>query len=122
MTESQLQQTCVRWFRYQFSFAAPFLIAVPNGAFLQGNKKQRSMRWNKLSAEGALAGVADLILFDPLARQLPLFIEMKKPDGRQSEWQLLFERTYTQAGYTYKVCRSFEEFEHAVTEYLTKDA
>jgi hypothetical protein len=75
-----------------------------------------------MKKEGAVAGVADLILFDPLARQLPLFIEMKKPDGRQSESQVHFQRTYTQAGYTYKVCRSFEEFEQVVTDYLTKDA
>ena len=116
MTESQLQQTCVRWFRYQFAFAAPFLFAVPNGGY-RGGKAGGLMK-----KEGALAGVSDLILFDPLARHLPLFIEMKKPQGRQEPSQVLFQRTYTQAGYTYKICRSFDEFEQVVTEYLTKDA
>lgn len=119
MTESQLQQSCVRWFRYQFAYAAPFLIAVPNGAFLQGNKKQRSMRWNKLSSEGALAGVADIILFDPLGKQLPLFIEMKMPTKTQSEAQVRFQRAYTQAGYTYTICRSFDQFKELAINYIT---
>lgn len=114
MTESKLQQTCVRWFRYQFAYAAPFLIAVPNGG------RRDAKTGALMKKEGAVAGVSDLILFDPLARQLPLFIEMKKEGGRQIESQVYFERTYTQAGYSYRVCRSFDEFEQVVTEYLTQ--
>ena len=97
MTESQLQQTCVRWFRYQFPYAAPFLIAVPNGG------RRDAKTGALMKKEGAFAGVADLIFFDPFGKKLPLFIEMKLPKGVQSESQVRFQRTYTQAGYTYTI-------------------
>jgi hypothetical protein len=113
MTESQLQQTCVRWFRYQFAYAAPFLIAVPNGG------RRDAKTGALMKKEGAIAGVADLIFFDPFGKKLPLFIEMKLPKGVQSESQVRFERTYTQAGYTYIICRSFDEFKEVVINYMT---
>ena len=113
MTESQLQQTCVRWFRYQFAYAAPFLIAVPNGG------RRDAKTGALMKKEGAFAGVADLILFDPFGKKLPLFIEMKLPKGVQSESQVRFQRTYTEAGYTYTICRSFDQFKEVVINYVT---
>ena len=113
MTESQLQQTCVRWFRYQFAYAAPFLIAVPNGG------RRDAKTGALMKKEGALAGVADLILFDPFGKKLPLFIEMKLPKGVQSESQVRFQRAYTQAGYTYTICRTFDQFKEVVINYIT---
>ena len=113
MTESQLQQSCVRWFRYQFAYAAPFLIAVPNGG------RRDAKTGALMKKEGALAGVADLILFDPFGKKLPLFIEMKLPKGVQSESQVRFQRAYTQAGYTYTICRTFDQFKEVVINYIT---
>jgi len=113
MTESQLQQTCVRWFRYQFPYAAPFLIAVPNGG------RRDAKTGALMKKEGAVAGVADLILFDPFGKKPPLFIEMKLPKGVQSESQVRFQRAYTQAGYTYTICRTFDQFKELVINYVT---
>jgi len=103
----------VRWFRYQFPYAAPFLIAVPNGG------RRDAKTGALMKKEGAVAGVADLILFDPFGKKPPLFIEMKLPKGVQSESQVRFQRAYTQAGYTYTICRTFDQFKELVINYVT---
>ncbi len=118
MSESRLQQQCVKWWQYwsrASSIDHRFLVSVPNG----GNRDARTGAM--LKKEGAIAGVADLILFCPWGKKLPLFIEMKLPNGRQSESQVHFERMVSDAGYTYIICRSFPEFEKSVNEYLYHD-
>ena len=120
-TESKLQENCVKWFRYAYPQWRLFLVAVPNGAFFHGTAKQRAMQWRRLSQEGSVEGVSDLILFDPFGKRLPLFIEMKRPDGkwRQEESQVHFMQTYRHNGYTYEVVDSFDKFEAVVMQYVT---
>lgn len=114
-TESKLQENCVKWFRYAYPQWALFLIAIPNG----GRRDARTGA--VLKREGVVAGAPDLVLFDPFGKRLPLFIEMKRPDGKgqQTESQLRFMRTYRHKGYTYEVVDSFGKFEAVVTQYLT---
>lgn len=97
--EHRIQVACIRWFRYQFHEYLCF--AVPNGGM------RNEVVAKKLKAEGAMAGVADLIV---VAHQRIFFVEMKTPKGRQSPTQVEFEKRVTALGHTYYVCHSIEEF------------
>lgn len=117
--ESNLQQACVTWFRLQYPQHRMRLFAIPNGG-------QRSLKaGSKAKAEGMLAGVWDLFLAVPYGsydRGTPpsgLFIEMKTPKGKLTETQSLF-KTELETDYDFKVCRSFEEFQQAIREYLAE--
>ena len=120
-SESKIQHTCVCWFRSTFPHVADLLFAVPNG----GRRDSRTGAMMKY--EGAVSGVADLILLFPFGGKATLCIEMKTPKrkgvsaGSQSErqkaWQYLVERY----GSMYKVCHGIIEFVHAVCEYLHID-
>ena len=69
--ESNLQMTCVRWFRLQYPEMAGLLFAVPNGS------KRGKVTAAILKAEGALAGVSDLLFLMPAGTCPYLCIEMK---------------------------------------------
>ena len=112
--EHELQKACVKLFRYQYPRLKKMLFAIPNGANLQGG----AMEWNKLLAEGAVPGAADLFLSVPSGDLAGLYIEMKTPKGRQSLEQLEFEQEVLEQGYGYCTPRSSREFERAVKMYL----
>lgn len=111
--EHNIQVACVTWFRYQFPNYVCF--AVPNGSKRPKQTKQLangavatySAVAKKLKDEGALAGVADLVL---VGWQKTVFVEMKTPTGRQQESQKNFEAKVTKLGHEYHVCHSLEEF------------
>lgn len=108
--ESKIQQACVRWFRLQYPHLV--LFAIPNGG-RRGKVEAAIMK-----GEGVLAGVADLFLMHANFRYNGLFIEMKTPDGRQSESQKDFEQNAHERGYCYKICRTFDEFRDVVITYM----
>ena len=119
ISEHDLQVSCVTWFRNLHRRHAKNLFAIPNGADLAGHDRiARAKRWQKLEAEGALPGVADLFLAIPSGEYAGLWIEMKTPRGRQSEAQKQFEAAILWAGYGYAMPRSREEFQKVVTQYL----
>ena len=111
--EHRIQCACVQWFRYQYPDLRHNLFSVPNGG------KRDKVTAAKLKAEGALAGVVDLILLLPNRSYGALLIEMKTRKGRQAdtqrEWQQLIERD----GYKYVVCRSLEDFIREIKSYLS---
>ena len=113
-SESKLQQSCVKFFRYQYPQWVLFLVAIPNGG------RRDAKTGALMKKEGAIAGAPDLILFDPYGKKLPLLIEMKLPKGVQSESQVAFQRCYEDAGYTYTICRDFATFEKIVENYLIR--
>ena len=119
--EDKLQEACVKWFRYQYPDVVIF--AIPNGG------SRNPIEAAKLKRTGTLAGVADLFVMYPkfdqyapvgwqYASQLGLFIELKVGKNKQTELQRKFQKEAEQAGYTYKVCRSFDEFKWMVEDYL----
>ena len=57
--EHQIQCACIDWFRLAYPKLQSLLFAVPNGG------RRDKVTGGKLKAEGALAGVADLILLIP---------------------------------------------------------
>lgn len=110
--EHRIQSACVRAFRYKYPKLRHNLFSVPNG----GRRDQ--VTGAKLKAEGALAGVSDLIFLKSNRFYGALLIEMKTPKGRQQEMQKEWERKITADGYKYVVCRSVNEFMQEIEEYL----
>lgn len=111
-TESQLQKSCVMWFRVQYPRLRSLLFAVPNGG------ARSAITGAILKSEGVLAGVADLLLLVPNKKYHGLCIEMKTPKGRQSPTQKQWEKAVTLQGYKYIVCRSFTDFVKEINAYL----
>lgn len=68
--------------------------------------------------EGARAGVADLILLIPKGGYASLCIEMKTAKGKQSDAQVAFMELARKMRNKYVVCRSFDDFQKEVNEYL----
>lgn len=112
--EHQLQVACVRWFHLQYPMLRGCLIAVPNGG------RRDAVTGARLKAEGATAGVADLILFQRRGRSGALMIEMKTPKGRQSGAQKQWQAVMEAQGYRYVVCRSIDEFIRTINGYITQ--
>lgn len=110
--EHQLQCACVQWFRLTHKNLRLNLFAVPNGG------RRDAVTGAKLKAEGALAGVSDLILLYPTAEYSALLIEMKTPKGRQSSAQLVWQQTLEAYGYKYVICRSLDDFMREINNYL----
>ena len=97
--EHNIQVACVNYFRYQFPNL--FIYAVPNGG------QRNAVVAAKLKAEGAMAGVADLVI---VCKDRHIYIEMKTPKGKQSQLQQQFEKRVKALGHAYHVCHSIEEF------------
>lgn len=71
-SESQIQHSCLTWFRHQYPFLSRMLFAVPNGG------KRDARTGAQMKYEGVLRGVADLILLVPKKGFASLCIEMKR--------------------------------------------
>ena len=111
-SERQIQIECVSWFRMRYPEASKVFFSVPNGSF------RNAWTAKNLRDEGALSGVADLILLVPKKGYASLCIEMKKPGGRVSDTQKAFCEAAKAFKNKYVVCYSVEEFKTAVREYL----
>lgn len=114
--EDNLQAACIRWFRYQYPDKV--LFAIPNGG------SRNPIEAAKLKRTGTLAGVADLFLmaadYNPVTEigSYGLFIELKVGKNGQTESQKSFQYKALMAGYQYRVCRTFDEFQEIINEYL----
>lgn len=110
--EHLLQSACVRYFRYRYPRLALCLIAVPNGG------RRDAVTGARLKAEGVVAGVSDLLLLVPRGRHHGLCIEMKTPQGRQSEAQRRWQQAVEETGYRYVIVRTAAQFMQEVGGYL----
>ena len=104
-TEDQLQADIYKWYNNNFCLKTHkprhCIFSVPNGGF---RTKREAV---KLKATGLRAGVSDLIIIQD---RTTLFVELKKPTGKQSKEQLEFEKIVTALGFKYYVVRSLDEF------------
>ena len=114
LTERQIQIQCVSWFRARYPEASRVFFSVPNGGI------RNAWTAKNLRDEGALSGVADLILLVPRHGFASLCIEMKKAGGKQSDKQIAFEEAAKEFKNKYVVCYSFDEFKAVVEDYLEK--
>lgn len=110
--EHRIQCECIRAFRYKYPKLRHNLFSVPNGG------RRDKVTGAKLKAEGALAGVSDLIFLKSNRFYGALLIEMKTPTGKQNESQKEWERLISQDGYKYVICRSVSEFMQEIEDYL----
>ncbi|MBQ3812871.1 MAG: VRR-NUC domain-containing protein [Bacteroidales bacterium] len=113
-TESDLQRTCVAWFRAQYPKDELMLFAVPNGG------GRSAIEAGIMKAEGVTAGVADLLLLEARGGWGCLCIEMKtkKKWSRQRDSQKAWQEATERAGNRYVVCRTLEEFQTVVADYM----
>ncbi len=112
LSESQIQKQCVAWFRERYADIERMFFAVGNGG------KRNVWTAKIMKDEGVRAGVADLILLIPLQGYAALCIEMKTPVGTQSAEQKAFEKECKKYKVKYVVCRSLEDFQREVKEYI----
>jgi hypothetical protein len=114
MTESQIQQDCLRWFAVQYPMLAQegMLFHIPNEGIRLGGMGARMKR------EGIVRGVADLCLCVPKGGYHALYIEMKKPGSYQRPEQKEWQRNVEKYGNRYVVCKTVEEFQNEVISYL----
>lgn len=110
--ESRIQRMCVAWFRLQYPRYALLLVANANGG------KRNPIEAAIMKGEGVTAGVADLTLYLPNKLHHGLLVEMKTDKGRQSPKQKIWQKEVEKAGYQYVVCRSLEDFQCAIHNYL----
>jgi hypothetical protein len=110
--ESSTQQASVLWFNAQYNHLKGLLFAVPN----EGKRSKATS--SRMSAEGMVSGVFDMILLIPMNGYGSLCVEFKAKDGylspKQREWRDKAERMGNKA----VVCRSVDEFIREVNEYL----
>lgn len=111
--EHDLQTRCVTWFHYQFPYLKPLFFSVPNGGYR--NKAEAA----RLKAEGANAGVSDLILQLPAGKWSSLNIEMKAGSSQREE-QKRYQVCVQASGGRYELCRSYEQFVDLVIEYISQ--
>jgi len=114
-SESDIQQLCVTWARYQYPNELFF--AVPNGVAFYGTPEQKAKQMNRLKKEGLLKGVSDLIFFHKTKK--PLFVEMKSAKGNQSDKQKDFEVKADLVG-NYIIIDCLADFQVLINNYYKK--
>lgn len=89
--EDDLQEACVRWFRYQY----PRLVcySCPNGG------KRNIREAARLKRQGVLAGVPDIFIAKPSRGYNGLYVEIKVGKNKPSEDQLTIASALIDAGY-----------------------
>ena len=104
MTEDQLQQQIIIWFKNEYQMHGKGLIfSVPNGG------TRNMLEAKKLKQTGAMAGVSDLIV---LLNEKCLFVELKIGYNSQQDNQIEFERLVNNLGYEYHIIKSLEQFKN----------
>lgn len=78
----------------------------------------------RLKRKGVRAGFPDLYLAAFYGHRRGLFIELKTKTGRlsknQAAWAEYLGNGYSCAGIKYRVCRSLDEFQTGVKEYMSE--
>lgn len=120
MEETAIQVACYKWFRNKYIEMFRLLFAVVNeneSSKYQSLEEQR-ISGNRRRQKGVTAGVSDMILLLPRGGYGCLCIEMKAPDGVQSEAQKIWQNDVEKYGNKYVLCRSLDEFQKQVEDYL----
>ena len=99
MTEAQLQQSIIIWFRNNYQMNGKGLIFSVANESTYKNKTFKNT--------GTMAGVSDLIVVLP---NKTIFVELKTETGNQSDKQKLFESKIKELNQEYYLIRSLEQF------------
>lgn len=90
-----------------------WIFAIPNGG------ERNPIVAARLKAEGVKSGVSDIMI--PVSRKgyHGMFIEMKKPGGKESANQMIFGAFLKTQSYLYTCCKSWEEARDALIWYFS---
>ena len=99
MTEAQLQQSIIIWFRNNYQMNGKGLIFSVANESTYKNKTFKNT--------GTMAGVSDLIVVLP---NKTIFVELKTETGIQSDKQKIFESKIKELNQEYYLIRSLEQF------------
>lgn len=107
--EEKIQAQCFQWFWNTFPEERQMLFHVDNNS------------WNEVigarkKALGVCKGVADFVFILPWGKIV--FIEMKKPGGKQSESQKDFMNKVQDRQHYYHIIDGFEEFKQLINTLL----
>lgn len=112
--EDRLQITCRVWFDLQHKDLSILLHHSPN----EGLLVKRASDGAKRKAMGVRAGFPDFIFLKSNRFYPYLAIELKTQKGKQSEYQIAYQKAIEANGGKYVVVRSLEEFMSEINEYL----
>lgn len=142
-SEYQEQAKVIEWWGWnhkKWGLDERLLYAVPNGAHLAGNDKQRAIQMKKLKKQGLRTGALDLNLDVPLWRRVGtstgvcdpvlwndpqrlfsgLRIEMKRKGGKPSQAQREFADLLRRQGYSVVIAQGATEAIRTIEAYLGK--
>lgn len=113
--ETHIQQACIKWFMYQYNalWRDGVLFHIPNEGIRRGATGKR------MKSEGIVRGVADLCLAMGRHGFHALYVEMKRPDNYQSDFQKAWEEGITKHGNKYVVIKSLDDFKSLIDWYLS---
>ncbi len=111
MKESAVQTAVIAYLKARGFMAA----AVPNGAVLAGDAKQRAMQMAAMKRTGLVKGFPDLVVIGSLGRAA--FIEVKAEGGKLSPEQERIGQWLVGSNHKYAVVRSVEDAECALREW-----
>ena len=110
--ESELQISCVNWFRYQYPQYKMLLFSIPNGG-LRNIKTAVTLK-----REGVISGVPDLFLSLPRGEWHGMYLELKSGSNDLTANQDMFFILAKKQGYKCEVIRTLDQFIREVTYYL----
>lgn len=87
-------------------------VAVPNGATLRGDAKDRAIQMANLKRDGLTPGFPDLLVYGKDGKIG--HIEVKIEGGRQTASQVECERWLTEFGQSVSVCRSLMDIDETL--------
>ena len=111
--ELKIQAECFRWLRSM----GVFCHSIPNEA--DGRSAVAQMQ---LMAAGLTPGVADMLVWWPAGegRVECGYLEFKTAKGRQSEYQVAFEKKCAAAGLSYDLARSLSDVKEIYRKHLSR--
>lgn len=113
-SEAAVQMAIVKYIRFQYPFALYCATA--------GGVKTSFMQAARLKMTGYVAGVPDLLIFEPCNGFHGLMIEVKKdknsyPTKQQKQWM----DDLNKRGYSAHVCKSFEDAKTVIDKYFERN-
>ena len=107
--EEQLQAACTQWFHNTYYLERGMLHMNDNNSYnrIEGNRKK---------AMGVVSGVSDLELISDGG--VVWFIELKLPEGKQSDVQIDFMNKCRTRGHIYVLIYSLEQFKYLIKEII----
>ena len=113
--ESELQSSCIDWFRLVSPQYKMLLFAIPNGGH------RNILTAVRLKREGVIAGVPDLFLSIPRNEFHGMYIEMKHGNNKLTEHQEKFFQFAIKHNYKCQVVTSLDQFIREITFYINSN-